>query len=91
MHYSLSNKALSEYYFKESEIVNLSITPQIIISQIPLAPYYTHFAAFLNRSPFSSILKADRISNISVIDACLTNIKSSKIILCALLSTQKPL
>lgn len=38
MHYSLSNKALSKYYFKESEIVNLNITPQIIISQIPLAP-----------------------------------------------------
>lgn len=38
MHYSLSNKALSKYCFKESEIVNLNITPQIIISQIPLAP-----------------------------------------------------
>lgn len=52
MHYSLSNKALSKYYFKESEIVNLNITPQIIISQIPLAPYYAHFAAFPNRVTF---------------------------------------
>lgn len=45
MYYSLSHKALSNYYFKGSYIVNLNITLQITV-QILLTPYYTHSTAF---------------------------------------------